>query len=134
VSGGYNFFELWKDVYSQSSNYFDDKVNESFPSQGIAQMLDMNLQVKKLMDETTERYLQLVNVPSRNDIANLASQIVNVDAKVDSLEELLEEKQDSKGNQGSMQSELTDLKKDMKGFDKKLNEILTLLKSSEGTK
>jgi hypothetical protein len=33
-----------------------------------------------------------------------------------------------------MQSELTDLKKDMKGFDKKLNEILTLLKSSEGTK
>jgi polyhydroxyalkanoic acid synthase PhaR subunit len=134
VSGGYNFFELWKDVYSQSSNYFDDKVKESFPSQGIAQMLDMNLQVKKLMDETTERYLQLVNVPSRNDIANLASQIVNVDAKVDSLEELLEEKQDSNGNQGSMQSELTDLKKDMKGFDKKLNEILTLLKSSEGTK
>ncbi|CRK85114.1 hypothetical protein [Neobacillus massiliamazoniensis] len=134
MSGGYNFFELWKDVYSQSSNYFDDKVKESFPSQGIAQMLDMNLQVKKFMDETTERYLQIVNVPTRNDIANLASQIVNVDAKVDSLEELLEEKQDSKGNQGSMQSELTDLKKDMKGFDKKLNEILTLLKSSEGTK
>jgi polyhydroxyalkanoic acid synthase PhaR subunit len=134
VSGGYNFFELWKDVYSQSSNYFDDKVNESFPSQGIAQMLDMNLQVKKLMDETTERYLQLVNVPSRNDIANLASQIVNVDAKVDSLEELLEEKQDSNGNHESIQSEMTDLKKDMKGLDKKLNEILTLLKSSNVTK
>jgi polyhydroxyalkanoic acid synthase PhaR subunit len=134
VSGGYNFFELWKDFYSQSSNYFDDKVKESFPSQGIAQMLDMNLQVKKLMDETSERYLQLVNVPSRNDIANLASQIVNVDAKVDSLEELLEEKQDSNGNHESIQSEMTDLKKDMKGLDKKLNEILTLLKSSNVTK
>lgn len=131
---GANFFEIWKDLYSQSSNYFDDKVKESFPSQGIAQILDMNLQVKKMMDETTERYLQLVNVPSRSDIASIASQIVNVDAKVDSLEELLEEKQDSNGNHESIQSEITDLKKDMKGLDKKLNEILTLLKSSNVTK
>jgi polyhydroxyalkanoic acid synthase PhaR subunit len=109
-------------------------VKESFPSEGLGQILDMNLQVKKLMDETTERYLQFVNVPSRNDIANLSSQIVNVDAKVDSLEELLEETSDTQGSKVSFQRELTDLKKDMKSLDNKMNQILTLLKSSEATK
>ncbi|MCM2532261.1 phasin family protein [Neobacillus pocheonensis] len=134
MSNDYNLFEIWKDFYSQSSNIFDEKVMESFPSEGLGQILDMNLQVKKLMDETTERYLQFVNVPSRNDIANLSSQLVNVDAKVDSLEELLEENKGKQGNQGSFQRELTDLKKDMKSLDNKLNQILSLLKSSEATK
>jgi polyhydroxyalkanoic acid synthase PhaR subunit len=134
VSQDYKIFEIWKDFYSQSTNLFDEKVKESFPSEGLGQILDMNLQVKKLMDETTERYLQFVNVPSRNDIANLSSQIVNVDAKVDSLEELLEETSDTQGSKVSFQRELTDLKKDMKSLDNKMNQILTLLKSSETTK
>jgi polyhydroxyalkanoic acid synthase PhaR subunit len=134
VSQDYKVFEIWKDFYSQSTNLFDEKVKESFPSEGLGQILDMNLQVKKLMDETTERYLQFVNVPSRNDIANLSSQIVNVDAKVDSLEELLEETSDTQGSKVSFQRELTDLKKDMKSLDNKMNQILTLLKSSEATK
>ncbi|MGZ4162122.1 MAG: polyhydroxyalkanoic acid synthase subunit PhaR [Neobacillus sp.] len=134
MSQDYKVFEIWKDFYSQSTNLFDEKVKESFPSEGLGQILDMNLQVKKLMDETTERYLQFVNVPSRNDIANLSSQIVNVDAKVDSLEELLEETSDTQGSKVSFQRELTDLKKDMKSLDNKMNQILTLLKSSETTK
>ncbi|MDQ0199803.1 hypothetical protein [Neobacillus ginsengisoli] len=134
MSKDYNLMEIWKDFYSQSSNFFDEKMIESFPSQGLGQMLDMNLQVKKLMDETTERYLQFANVPSRNDIANLSSQLVDIDAKVDSLEELLEETKDKQGNPGSFQRELNDLKKDMKNLDNKMNQILTMLKSSEGTK
>ncbi|MEH7419396.1 polyhydroxyalkanoic acid synthase subunit PhaR [Neobacillus drentensis] len=129
MTTNFNVFEAWKDLYNQSSNLYDEKIMESFPSQGVGQLLDFNLQFKKFIDETTEKYLELGNLPSRKDLANLSAQIVNVDAKVDSLEELLEDKLDSTDNQVSFKSELSELKSEMKNLDKKLNQILSALKA-----
>jgi polyhydroxyalkanoic acid synthase PhaR subunit len=126
-----NVYEIWKDFYSQSSNFFDDKMKEGFPAQGLGQILEMNLQFKKLMNETTDRYLEFVNLPTRNDLANISSLIVNVDAKVDDLEELLEESKANQAETAVFQSELSNLKKDLKNVDSKLNQILTLLKVPE---
>jgi polyhydroxyalkanoic acid synthase PhaR subunit len=131
LTTNFNVFEAWKDLYNQSSSLFDEKIMESFPSQGVGQLLDMNLQFKKFIDETTEKYLELGNLPSRKDLANLSSQIVNVDAKVDSIEELLEDKLDSTDNQVSFKNELSELKSEMKNLDKKLNQILSILKTKE---
>jgi hypothetical protein len=41
---------------------------------------------------------------------------------------------DNQGDQESFKSELSNLKKDMKNLDNKLNQILTLVKSPEKTK
>ena len=82
---------MWKDFYDQTSNLLDEKVKEDFPSQGMGQILEMNLLFKKMLDETTESYLESVNIPTRNDLASISSLIVNVDSKVDDLEELVEE-------------------------------------------
>ncbi|MBM7652349.1 hypothetical protein [Neobacillus cucumis] len=131
MTTNFNVFEAWKDLYNQTSNLYDEKIMESFPSQGIGQLLDVNLQFKKWLDETTEKYLELGNIPSRKDLANLSAQVVNVDAKVDSLEELLEDKLEGTDNQVSFKNELSDLKAEMKNLDKKLNQILTALKSKE---
>ncbi|PFO01435.1 polyhydroxyalkanoic acid synthase subunit PhaR [Bacillus sp. AFS076308] len=131
MTTNFNVFEAWKDLYNQTSNLYDEKIMETFPSQGIGQLLDMNLQFKKFLDETTEKYLELGNLPSRKDLANLSSQIVNVDTKVDSLEELLEDKLESTDNQVSFKSELSELKSEMKNLDKKLNQILSILKTKE---
>lgn len=131
LTTNFNVLEAWKDLYNQTSNLYDEKIMESFPSQGIGQLLDVNLQFKKWLDETTEKYLELGNIPSRKDLANLSAQIVNVDAKVDSLEELLEDKLEGTDNQVSFKNELSDLKAEMKNLDKKLNQILTALKSKE---
>jgi len=131
LTTNFNVFEAWKDLYNQTSNLYDEKIMESFPSQGVGQLLDMNLQFKKFLDETTEKYLELGNLPSRKDLANLSSQIVNVDVKVDSLEELLEDKLESTDNQVSFKSELSELKSEMKNLDKKLNQILSILKTKE---
>jgi polyhydroxyalkanoic acid synthase PhaR subunit len=130
----FNFYDMWKDFYSQSSKLFDEKMSKDYPSQGMGQILEMNLQFKKMIDESTLRYLEFMNVPSRNDIANISSLIVNVDAKVDDLEERLEEKLDNHGDQGSLKSELSNVKKDMKNLDNKLNQILTLLNSPKEKK
>lgn len=131
MTTNFNVFEAWKDLYNQTSNLYDEKIMETFPSQGIGQLLDMNLQFKKFLDETTEKYLELGNLPSRKDLANLSSQIVNVDTKVDSLEELLEDKLESTDNQVSFKSEVSELKSEMKNLDKKLNQILSILKTKE---
>jgi polyhydroxyalkanoic acid synthase PhaR subunit len=130
----FNFYDMWKDYYSQTSKLFDEKISKDFPSEGMGQILEMNLQFKKMIDESTLKYLEFMNVPSRNDIANISSLIVNVDAKVDDLEERLEERLDNQGDQESFKSELSNLKKDMKNLDNKLNQILTLVKSPEKTK
>jgi len=130
----FNFYDMWKDYYSQTSKLFDEKVSKDFPSEGVGQILEMNLQFKKMIDESTLKYLEFMNVPSRNDLANISSLIVNVDAKVDDLEEKLEEKLESQDAQESFKAELSHLKKDMKSLDTKLNQILTMLKSQEKVK
>jgi polyhydroxyalkanoic acid synthase PhaR subunit len=134
MNESFNFYDMWKDYYSQTSKLFDEKISKDFPSEGMGQILEMNLQFKKMIDESTLKYLEFMNVPSRNDIANISSLIVNVDAKVDDLEEKLEEKLDGQDVQESFKVELTQLKKDMKGLDTKLNQILTVLKSQEKVK
>ena len=122
---------MWKDFYFQSSNLVDDKVKEDFPSQGMGQVLEMNLQFKKLLNETTEQYLEQVNMPTRNDLANISSLIVNVDAKIDDLEELVEDTKANQVDQEAIQRELTTLKRDMKNLDTKLTQVLSMLKESK---
>ena len=124
----FNLYEIWKDFYFQSSNTFDEKVKEDFPTQGVGQVLEMNLLFKKMLDEMTENYLESVNIPTRNDLASISSLIVNVDSKVDDLEELVEGLALTQPSQ-SLQKELTNVKKDVKNLDQKLNEILTILNS-----
>ncbi|WP_026567203.1 hypothetical protein [Bacillus sp. UNC41MFS5] len=130
----FNVYDMWKDFYSQSSKLFDEKFGSDYPSQGMGQLLEMNLQFKKMMDESSLKALEFMNVPSRNDIANISSLIVNVDAKVDDLEEKLEEKLDNNEGQVSFKSELSNVKKDMKNLDNKLNQILTLLNTQKEKK
>jgi polyhydroxyalkanoic acid synthase PhaR subunit len=129
MSQEFNPYQMWKDFYTQSSAFMDNNMKENFPSQGIGQILEMNLQFKKMLDETTEKYLEFVNLPTKKDLAKISSQIVNVDAKVDDLEELLEETKDNHADPIALQTEMTNLKNDVENIDKKLNEILTLLKA-----
>ena len=126
----FNFYEIWKDYYTKYSKLFDEKVTNEFPAEGIGQLMEMNLQFKKMLNETTERYYEFVNLPSRNDLAHISSQIVNIDAKVDDLEEFIQESKDNQRDSVELQREMTNIKKEMKNLDNKLNQIITLLKSS----
>ncbi|MGZ3634282.1 MAG: polyhydroxyalkanoic acid synthase subunit PhaR [Parachlamydiaceae bacterium] len=129
----FNFYEIWKEYYSQYSNFFEVRVTKEFPAQGIGQMLEMNLQFKKMVNETTERYLESVNLPTKNELASISSLIVNLDAKVDDIEEFVQETKDDQGDSLELQREMANLKKDMKSLDHKLNQIITLLKSPNVT-
>ena len=124
-----DMFEMWKNYFNQSSNLIDEKMKEQFPSQAMGQILDMNLMFQKMLNETTERYFEQMNVPTRTDIAKISSLIVNVDTKVDDLEELLEETRAKQLNQAELRSEIEDFGKELKSLDTKLNQILTQVNS-----
>ena len=128
-----NLYDMWKNYYSKYSNLLDDQVTKEFPTQAISQILEMNLQFKKMLNETTERYYEFANLPSRNDLAHVSSQIVNIDAKVDDLEEFMQESKDNQRDPVELQRELTNLKKDMKSLDTKMNQILTVLNTAKVT-
>lgn len=134
----FNPMELWKDFYNQSESYWgnvlDEKMKEEYFSEWMGKVLEMNLQVKKILNETTESYLSQVNLPTQNDLSNIATLVVNVDSKVDSLEELIEETSANQVNQAELKREMTRVKNEIKSLDNKLDEILTLLneKSSAG--
>jgi polyhydroxyalkanoic acid synthase PhaR subunit len=122
-----NLYDMWKDFYNQSSNLFDEKVKEDFPAQGVGQALEANLLFKKMINEVTEGYLEQVNMPTRNDLASISSLIINVDAKVDDLEALFEEQKGNRVSQDEFTREISSVKKDIKGLDEKLNQVIALL-------
>ena len=122
-------FEMWKNYFNQSSSLIDEKMKEQFPSQAMGQILDMNLMYQKVLNETTEKYLEQLNVPTSKDIAKISSLIINVDSKVDDLEELLEETRAKQLNITELQLQITNFGKELKSLDSKLNQILTQLKS-----
>jgi polyhydroxyalkanoic acid synthase PhaR subunit len=133
----FNPMELWKDMYNQSESYWgnvlDEKMKEEYFSEWMGKVLEMNLQVKKILNETTESYLSQVNLPTQNDLSNIATLVVNVDSKVDSLEELIEETSANQVSQAELKREMTRVKNEIKSLDNKLDEILTLLNEKSST-
>ena len=128
----FNPFEMWKDLYNQTSNMIDENLKDESTSKVMGQVLEMNLLYKKLLNETTEHYFDQVNIPTRNDLASISSLIINVDSKVDDLEELIEDT-NSKINHVELKREVADIKNKMKSLDTKVNQILSLLKTNNTT-
>ncbi|MEH6947016.1 polyhydroxyalkanoic acid synthase subunit PhaR [Bacillus sp. JJ634] len=122
-----NPFELWKDFFNQSSNIIDENLKDESTSKVMGQVLEMNLLYKKMLDETTEQYFEQVNIPTRTDLSNISALIINVDSKVDDLEDLVEETASNLVSQVELKREMTDVKNKIKTLDTKLNEIINLL-------
>lgn len=112
-------------------NYWGQSMEEQMKSEEFSEwmgkVLESNLFYKQIADTSTKQYLEQMNVPSREDLANLSSLVVNLDAKVDDLEEQLEENLD---NQVST-SEMTQLKNELNKIDGKLDEVLSFINETQ---
>lgn len=97
-------------------------------SDWLGKFQDINLFYRQLTDKSAKQYLELRNMPSREDLSNLASLIVKLDCKVDNIEENLEEQLENQLDVSNANKEITLLKKDLKDLDKKLEEILQFIK------
>lgn len=118
-------YSFWKEYYETAESYWEKSMEETMKreefSEWLGKILDFNLGFRKNLDIITKQYLEQMNVPSKNDLANLSALIVNVDAKIDALEEQVEER-----------LEISELKDEIKIIQTKLEEILQLLKVRKG--
>jgi polyhydroxyalkanoic acid synthase PhaR subunit len=125
--------KMWKEMYDQTEKFWGKTLNEAVKkeeySAWMGNVLEMNLFHQKLVTDITKSYLEKVNIPSKEDIASVASLIVNLEAKVDALEELVEEKLDELGQVGITKSSFTRLKNDVKAVDEKIDTITSSLQA-----
>ncbi|MGO4889069.1 polyhydroxyalkanoic acid synthase subunit PhaR [Anaerobacillus sp. MEB173] len=128
-------YSIWKDYYKNVENYWgqtmDEKMKTEEFSEWLGKVVDLNLLYKQMADKSAKQYLEQMNLPSREDLSSLSSLIVNLDAKVDDLEEQLEENLENQLSTPDVKKELSTLKKDVKDLGAKLDEVLEFIKSSQ---
>jgi polyhydroxyalkanoic acid synthase PhaR subunit len=124
-------FEIWKKVYDQTESYWSKVLDENLATEdfsiGLGKILDMNLQYKKLVNDSTSAYLEQMNMPSKDDLAKLASLIINVETKVEQMEAVVEEAIVVQADQDNQASEFKNLQNEVRRIHRKMDQILELL-------
>lgn len=128
-------FMLWKDYYRNVETYWGKTLEENMQkeefSEWLGKVVDLNMLYKQMVDKSAKQYLEQMNLPSRDDLSSLSSLIVNLDAKVDDMEDRLEENIESQLSSAVLKREMTSLKKDVKDLSSKLDDILHYLTDSQ---
>ncbi|HHW37060.1 MAG TPA: polyhydroxyalkanoic acid synthase subunit PhaR [Bacillales bacterium] len=124
-------FEIWRKVYDQTESYWSKVLDENLAtddfSKGLGKVLDMNLQYKKLVNDSTSAYLEQMNMPSKDDLAKLASLMISVETKMDQIEEVVEEAIVVQADKDQQASEIKNLQYEVKRIHRKMDQILELL-------
>ncbi|MDM5187609.1 polyhydroxyalkanoic acid synthase subunit PhaR [Bacillus sp. DX4.1] len=123
--------QAWKEVYEQTETFWGKALNETIQkeeySAWMGSVLDLNLFYQKMLNDVTKNYLEKVNIPTKEDIARVASLVINLENKVDNIEEFFEEKTDSLDQSPTLKRDVTKVKQDIRTLENKMDKILELL-------
>ncbi|MFS0574016.1 polyhydroxyalkanoate biosynthesis repressor PhaR [Sporosarcina sp. 179-K 3D1 HS] len=117
-------FAMWKTMYEQTEANWNETIQqtlnkESF-SEGMGETLNYYLQFQELAKKMTESYLKQANMPTRGELADVASLIINLEEKVDHLDDRFDEeiaKLDAT-------KEIVQLRRSVANLEKKLDLII----------
>lgn len=122
-------FKLWKSMYDKAETNFNEVINEIIHKEAFAEWLGQvqngYLQYQELIQNTTDTYLKQINMPTREEISNIAALVINVEDKV----EMLQEKIEDEILDNPVSAEITKLKTSVTRLDKKMDQILNYLKA-----
>ena len=118
-------FTIWKDMYEQTEKTWHDIIQntlgtESF-SEGLGQIQSSYLQLHELFSDTAETFFKQANIPTPDEIANVATLVINLEEKVDTLDDQLFQ------TNLSTQNELSTLKTSIEKLDTKFDQLLASL-------
>ncbi|MER2061082.1 MAG: polyhydroxyalkanoate biosynthesis repressor PhaR, partial [Niallia sp.] len=69
--------KMWKDMYEHTEKSWNDAIQETLGkeafSEGLGQIQSSYLQYHEIFSNLTEVYLKQANIPTRDEIANVAS-------------------------------------------------------------
>ncbi|RPJ96136.1 polyhydroxyalkanoate biosynthesis repressor PhaR [Rummeliibacillus sp. TYF005] len=119
-------FKIWKEVYEKTESTWRGTIENSLGTeqfaQGLGQVQNQYVQYQELVKTLTESYLKQANIPSIEELAKVASMIVNVDTKIDNLDDFIFEQKET------TTLEIAQVKQDIKNVEQKLDQLIELLK------
>lgn len=115
-------FTMWKDIYEHTEKAWHDVIQdtlgkESF-SEGLGQIQSSYLQYHEMINNLTEAYFKQVNILTREEIANVASLVINLEDKIDNIDDQLYE------NNETVTKEINQLKRNVNNLEKKFDKVL----------
>ena len=115
-------FTMWKDMYEHTEKAWSDVIQdtlgkESF-SEGLGQIQSSYLQYQEMINNLTEVYFKQANIPTPDEIANVAALVINLEEKIDTIDDQLYE------NSESSSKEINQLKRAISKLEKKFDKIL----------
>lgn len=120
-------FKIWKEVYEKTESTWRGTIENSLGTeqfaQGLGQVQNQYVQYQELVKTLTESYLKQANIPSIEELAKVASMIVNVDTKIDNLDDFIYEQQETTS------LEIAQLKQDITNVEQKLDQLIEILKN-----
>lgn len=122
-------FKIWKEVYEKTESTWRGTIENSLGTeqfaQGLGQVQNQYVQYQELVKTLTESYLKQANIPSIEELAKVASMIVNVDTKIDNLDDFIYEQQETNS------LEIAQLKQDITNVEQKLDQLIEILKNKD---
>lgn len=116
-------------MYNQTEANWKDSIEEMMEkeafSEGMGDTLNYYLQYQELMNKMTESYLKSVNLPTRSEISDVASLVVNLEEKVDHIDYELDDKLEKL----SSTKDIGQLKRSITNLDKKLDTVIKEINS-----
>lgn len=120
-------FSLWKSMYDQTEKNMNEVIHETLKteafSEWLGQVQNTYLQYQQLVQKSTEAYLKQVNMPSREEVASLANLIINIEEKIDNIDQRL----DDELTDSPAKAEMNKLKAAVLKLDKKIDAVVALL-------
>lgn len=125
---------MWKTIYEQTEANWSGILHEMMEredfSENMGDTLNHYLQYQELVSKMTETYLKEVNMPSRSEVANIASLIINLEEKVDFLSDEL----DDNLMQTNQMKDIKHLQQTVNQLDEKMSSILSQIELMNQTK
>ncbi|MGM7636394.1 poly(R)-hydroxyalkanoic acid synthase subunit PhaE [Bacillus sp. Hm123] len=124
-------FTVWKSFYEKTEASWNDVLHETMQQEAYAEWMGQTqnayLQFQELIQKTTDAYLKQMNMPTREEISSVASLIINVEEKVEELDQKVE---DELLNSPTL-AEISKLKTTVARLDKKMDRVLKALQQVE---
>ncbi len=128
-------FAIWKQMYDKAEEQWNQTLDETMHKEEFSKLMGQSLNgylhYQNLAQKSTEKYLEQANMPSRQDLSNVASIVISVEDKVDKLEQTIEENVLDRLKQFDLTKEVQSLKSDVSNISKRLDQLFELLQSKQ---
>ena len=119
-------FAFWKSWYDRTESALSEMINETLEKEAFAQWMGQfqsgYFSYQQLLNKTTEVYFKQYNIPSREELSNIATLIINVEEKLENLDEKVEDELFDH----SLAKEVNQLKTSISKLEKKMDHFLTI--------